>query len=349
MRGRIFMKKIFLAIGFVFVAIALFITPAGAADDGSWERVKAAGKLVIGIDDAFPPMEFRNEKGELVGFDIDASRELGKRLGIEIEHQPTAWKGVIMSLKTKKFDIIWSGMSITAEREKEIAFSKPYIMEKQIMVVAAGNDKIKSVNDLGEASIVGVQLGSTSEEALASLNKKFKEIKRYDKNTEAFMDLKIGRIDALAVDELVGRYFLSQRAHQGREAFRARHQRDIRVSLRNKFRGVVDQILGRVAAGGAVAGLGWIGADKVRQSLCRIGITAEGKTAAIGAVCDEAHAGDVVDDAPELLAEAGIGSCGLGRIRHQMHGRLCLFDILFLLDELATADQHRHAVVDLHL
>jgi polar amino acid transport system substrate-binding protein len=211
MRGRIFMKKIFLAIGFVFVAIALFITPANAADDGSWERVKAAGKLVIGIDDAFPPMEFRNEKGELVGFDIDASRELGKRLGIEIVHQPTAWKGVIMSLKTKKFDIIWSGMSVTAEREKEIAFTKPYIMEKQIMVVAAGNEKIKSVNDLGKASVVGVQLGSTSEEALASLKKEFKETKRYDKNTSAFMDLKIGRIDALAVDELVGRYYLSQR------------------------------------------------------------------------------------------------------------------------------------------
>jgi len=205
------MKKILMVIGLIFAATTLFVATGSAADDGSWARIKADGKLVIGIDDAFPPMEFRNEKGELVGFDIDASRELGKRLGIEIVHKPTAWKGVIMSLKTKKFDIIWSGMSVTAERKKEIAFTKPYIMEKQIMVVAAGNDKIKSVNDLGKASTVGVQLGSTSEEALASLKKEFKEIKRYDKNTAAFMDLKIGRIDSLAVDELVGRYYLSQR------------------------------------------------------------------------------------------------------------------------------------------
>jgi polar amino acid transport system substrate-binding protein len=205
------MKKFIVVLGFVLFAAVLIVPVANAADDGSWDRVKAAGKLVIGIDDAFPPMEFRNEKGELVGFDIDASRELGKRLGIEIVHQPTAWKGVIMSLKTKKFDIIWSGMSITDERKKEIAFSDAYIMEKQIMVVKAGNEKIKSVNDLGEASVVGVQLGSTSEEALEKLGKKFKEVKRYDKNTSAFMDLKIGRIDALAVDELVGRYYLSQR------------------------------------------------------------------------------------------------------------------------------------------
>jgi len=120
---------------FMFVVMTLlafvFTNSAFAADD-SWERVKKAGKLTIGIDDAFPPMEFRNEKNELVGFDIDASRELGKRLGITIEHIPTVWDTVILSLKSKKFDIVWSGMSITAEREKEIAFTKPYIMEKQV-------------------------------------------------------------------------------------------------------------------------------------------------------------------------------------------------------------------------
>ncbi|HNR51584.1 MAG: Cystine-binding periplasmic protein precursor [Deltaproteobacteria bacterium ADurb.BinA179] len=204
------MKKLSYAIGLVGMIVAFFSAPGVAADD-SWERVKAAGKLVIGIDDAFPPMEFRNEQNELVGFDIDASRELGKRLGIEIVHVPTAWKGVIMSLKTKKFDIIWSGMSITEERMKEIAFTKPYIMEKQIMVVKGDNQTIKSVKDLGNKHVAGVQLGSTSEEAMKKLGTEFKEVKRYDNNTSAFMDLKIGRIDVLAVDELVGRYYLSQR------------------------------------------------------------------------------------------------------------------------------------------
>lgn len=196
----------------VFVILSCIIISGGlqAADD-SWNKAKAKGEIVIGIDDAFPPMEFRNEKNELVGFDIDASKEVGKRLGIKITHLPTAWEGVIMSLKVGKFDIIWSGLSITPEREKEIAFSRPYILEKQIMVVKAGNKKIKGIKDLGEKNTVGVQLGSTSEEALKKLNRKFKEVKRYDKNTSAFMDLKIGRIDALAVDELVGRYYLSQR------------------------------------------------------------------------------------------------------------------------------------------
>ena len=204
------MRKLLYGILMVGIIVASFSVSAIAADD-SWERVKAKGKLEIGIDDAFPPMEFRNEQNELVGFDIDASRELGKRLGIKIVHIPTAWKGVVMSLKTGKFDIVWSAMSITEERKKEIAFTEPYIMEKQIMVVRGDNQKIKSVKDLGKGHVVGVQLGSTSEEALAKLGTDFKEIKRYDTNTTAFMDLKIGRIDALAVDELVGRYYLSQR------------------------------------------------------------------------------------------------------------------------------------------
>jgi polar amino acid transport system substrate-binding protein len=204
------MKKHVLTIGLIVFSL-IIASSAFAAKDASWDDIKKAGKIVIGIDDAFPPMEFRNDKNELVGFDIDASKELGKRLGIAVEHMPTPWDTVILSLKTKKFDIVWSGMSVTAEREKEIAFTKPYIMEKQVIVVKKGNKKIKALKDLGKETVMGVQLGSTSEEALKKLNKEFKEIKKYDKNTEAFMDLKIGRIDALAVDELVGRYYLSQK------------------------------------------------------------------------------------------------------------------------------------------
>lgn len=194
----------------VFMAL-LLVANAFAAGDGSWEKIKKTGTIVIGIDDAFPPMEFRTDKNELVGFDIDASKELGRRLGIKVEHMPTVWDTVILSLKSKKFDIVWSGMSVTPDREKEISFTKPYIMEKQVIVVKAGNKKIKGLKDLGKETIVGVQLGSTSDDALKKLNKQFKETKKYDKNTDAFLDLKIGRIDALAVDELVGRYYLSQK------------------------------------------------------------------------------------------------------------------------------------------
>jgi polar amino acid transport system substrate-binding protein len=150
-----YMKKGLLAVVLMAALAFVFSNIVFAADDGSWTRVKKEGKLTIGIDDAFPPMEFRNDKNELVGFDIDASKEVAKRLGIKVEHIPTVWDTVILSLKSKKFDIVWSAMSITSEREKEISFTKPYIMEKQVIVVKKGNKKIKALKDLSEATIVG--------------------------------------------------------------------------------------------------------------------------------------------------------------------------------------------------
>jgi len=259
------MKRVF-GLGLLVCAVALFAIPGFAASDGSWERVKAKGELTIGIDDAFPPMEFRNEKNELVGFDINASREVGKRLGIKIVHIPTAWEGVVMSLKVKKFDCVWSGMSITPAREKEISFSKPYIMEKQIMAVKADNDKIKSVNDLDKAVVVGVQLGSTSEEALNKLGKEFKEVKRYSKNTSAFMDLKIGRIDALAVDELVGRYYLSKRPGEYRVLPEPLTSEPIGIGFRKEdvsLRAMIQKALDEMFADGTMKKISikWFGDD----------------------------------------------------------------------------------------
>jgi polar amino acid transport system substrate-binding protein len=189
----------------------VFTNTAYTAGDGSWERVKKKGKLAIGIDDAFPPMEFRNEKNELIGFDIDVSKELARRLGIKVVYIPTAWDTIILSLKLKQFDIIFSTMSITAGREKEIALTSAYIMERQVIVVNKDNKKIRGLKDLSEETIMGVHLGPTTKEALKKLNRKFKEIRKYEMNNDGFLDLKTCSIDALAVDELIGRYYLSQK------------------------------------------------------------------------------------------------------------------------------------------
>jgi polar amino acid transport system substrate-binding protein len=62
-----------------------------ASGDGSLEKVKAAGVIRIGVDDAFPPMEYRDEKGNLIGFDVDLADEIGRRLGVDIVWVPTAW------------------------------------------------------------------------------------------------------------------------------------------------------------------------------------------------------------------------------------------------------------------
>jgi ABC-type amino acid transport substrate-binding protein len=109
----------------------------GAARQKTGKGSLPKGKKVlkVGVDDVYPPMEFRDEKNILVGFDVDLSREIGKKFGLEVEFVSTAWDGIFTSLNTAKFDCIISAVSINAERQKNFALTKPYIANAQVMVV----------------------------------------------------------------------------------------------------------------------------------------------------------------------------------------------------------------------
>jgi polar amino acid transport system substrate-binding protein len=112
-----------------------------------------------------------------------------------------------MSLKSKKFDVIWSGMSITEERKKEINFSMPYIGSAQVIIVKSDNKTINGREDLA-GKVVGTQLGSTGEEAAKRELKGLKELKTFDVFTEAINDLNIGRLDAVIIDDVTANYYL---------------------------------------------------------------------------------------------------------------------------------------------
>ena len=189
----------------VIVLLCLFaMTSMAFASDGSFDRVKAKGQLILGLDDSFPPMGYRTADGEVVGFDIDAAREVGKRLGFDVKLQPTAWKGVINSLYAKKFDCIWNGMTITEERAAKVNFTKPYILDGQVVVVRFKEKRFTDYKDLG-GMIVGCQEGSPAVTAAKKLPNAPKAIKEYEDNPKALLDLKAGRLDAVVIDNVTGR------------------------------------------------------------------------------------------------------------------------------------------------
>jgi len=201
------MKKLFT----VFTCLMLSLAAVSAfAGDGSWERVKKQGKLMIGLDDSFPPMGYRQADGKLVGFDVDAAEELTKRLGIKTEWQPTAWDGVMHSLNAKKFDCIWNGMTITEARAKEVAFSKPYVMDGQIAIVNFKEKRFKGLKDLKGLKI-GTQKGSSGLEAVKKLPNAPAELKEYEDYPKALLDLEAGRIDVVVIDNVTGRDFIAKR------------------------------------------------------------------------------------------------------------------------------------------
>ncbi len=163
----------------------------------------AAGKIVNGIDANFPPFAFIDKTGKPSGFDVDAMDWIAKDLGMEVSHVPIEWDGIVTSLVTKKIDIIASGMSISPERSKQVNFTMPYWIIKQVFVVK--NDSALSVEDVyTQKKTLGVQQGTTEAKWLKEhiAEKGYNVTLRYYNSAPlAVEDLLNGRIDAAAMDE----------------------------------------------------------------------------------------------------------------------------------------------------
>lgn len=208
------MKKKLIILLLMVSSVAIFAKGSNekADVDNSLNYVKENGVLVLGLDDSFPPMGYRDEDGNIVGFDIDLAKEVTKRMGVELKLQPIDWDAKILDLNSKDIDVIWNGLTITDERKEKIEFSKPYIANRQIVIVQADSG-IDLKADLSGKKI-GIQLGSSADDAVNSDKatlETLEELVKYQDNVQALMDLEVGRIDAVVVDEILGRYYISKK------------------------------------------------------------------------------------------------------------------------------------------
>ena len=187
-------------------------TDAPAAPQAAAPAAALPAKIVIGLDDNFPPMGFRDDKNELVGFDVDLAREAAQRLGVQVEFKPIDWNAKEAELTGKRVDALWNGLTITEERKKNIAFTAPYMENHQIIVVK-GDSSIKTKADMA-GKLIGVQDGSSAVDAITrdeATARSFKDLKKYGDNVTALMDLSAGRVDAVVLDEVVGRYYTAKK------------------------------------------------------------------------------------------------------------------------------------------
>lgn len=181
------------------------------AQDASLDYIMDKGELIVGLDDAFPPMGFRDDDNNIVGFDIDLAKEVGKRMGVEVKLQPISWQAKEQELSSKNIDCIWNGFGITPERQEALTISEPYMENPQIYVVLADSG-IKTEKDL-EGKVVAAQNGSTAYatiEANTELKDSFKEFIGVEDNVKALMDLEVGGSDAVAMDTIVARYYMTK-------------------------------------------------------------------------------------------------------------------------------------------
>ena len=233
-------------------------TPAAAS---------ASTAIVVGLDDNFPPMGFRDASNQLVGFDIDMAKEAAQRLGMTVEFKPIDWSAKEAELNGKRVDVLWNGLTITEDRKKNISFTAPYMTNHQIVIVTE-KSPIQTKADLA-GRIVGAQDGSSAVDAIkkeAAVAASLKELKSFGDNVTALMDLSAGRLDAVVVDEVVGRYLASKRAGEYRILTENFGTEDYGVGVRKDDAELLDKLnktLASMKQDGTAARIAtqWFGAD----------------------------------------------------------------------------------------
>ena len=171
----------------------------------------AGGTLIVGFDQDFPPMGFMGDNGEYTGFDLELAKEVAERLGLEYTAQPIAWDSKDMELEAGNIDCIWNGFTMTG-REDDYTWSEAYMANQQVFVVTAESG-IKTLADLA-GKVVEVQAESSAEAALKDdpdLTGTFGTLQTTPDYNTAFMDLQMGAVDAIAMDEVVARFQIEQR------------------------------------------------------------------------------------------------------------------------------------------
>lgn len=190
------------------VIILLLLSPffisfnTGAGEGSILDVVGEKGVVRIGTGNATPPMNYINEKGEWVGFDIDLGNELAKRLGVKVEWVLVNNKTRIAFLANRTIDISLANISQTRSREEQIDYAEPpYFWTGKIFYAKKG--RFKSISDLGGKKI-GVDQGSNAfivaPQEIAKYSKKTPVMLSFQNSSEGFLALKQGKIDVYSQD-----------------------------------------------------------------------------------------------------------------------------------------------------
>jgi ABC-type amino acid transport substrate-binding protein len=176
-----------------------------AAADDSLAKIKAKGKLVVGMNAEFAPFEFHtmiDGKDVIAGFDMDLAKEIAKDMGVQVEVKELSFDALLAALQSGQVDIIISGMSATEERRKSVDFSEVYYRATQSLLTTKENvGKFNSFSDVKNYKI-GLQLSSLQDKLMTALipDGKFTKI---ESMTTLLLSLKSKQIDGIVTAKVV--------------------------------------------------------------------------------------------------------------------------------------------------
>ena len=194
--------SVFLAVTLLFLCFPFLASAA----------VLGSNTIIVGTESTYPPYEFRDEKNNLQGFDIELMETIAKKLGKKLEWVDMPFDSLIPSLLAKKIHIVAAGMSATPERAKRVAFSTPYEISMSTFIVQAKNNSMKELNDM-KGKTIAVQLGTVQESFSRSIEGA--AVKTFQKFDDCVREVILGRADASLMDIPVAKKFLEQRDFEG--------------------------------------------------------------------------------------------------------------------------------------
>ncbi|EKN65637.1 extracellular solute-binding protein [Neobacillus bataviensis LMG 21833] len=205
-------KKLYLS----FIAILLIGIIAGCSGSKETgankkqtvlERVEKSKVLKVAFEGTYPPFNFVDDKKNYIGFDVDVSNEIAKRLGVKTEFIATKWDSLIGGLKADKFDIIIGQMTVTEERKKSVDFTDPYVVTGSVLVTREDTNDITKLEDI-KGKNVGVGGGTTFEEVAKSVDGA--NVKLYKSVSDYIQDLQNKRLDVIINDQLLMGYNIKE-------------------------------------------------------------------------------------------------------------------------------------------
>lgn len=191
------MKKLFL----LLITFMLILTGCSKKSDSktSLEKIQDDGVMVVGYTN-YPPLGFKDEKGEEVGLDLDLAKEVAKILDVDVKFQYIDWDNKTFELNNQNIDMIWNGFTITEERKKEVTFGESY-MDNALVILSRSDDPITTISEL-EGKDVAVETQSSGQSALEKndIYDNLKEMQKYTNIQDALLALNAKTVDAVVAD-----------------------------------------------------------------------------------------------------------------------------------------------------
>lgn len=236
------MKKVVsMVMAAALIAVSAFaFTACGETGNGGTSTPTDAPKekLVMGTNAAFPPYEFVDDNGKIVGIDAEVAQALADKLGMELEIKDMEFNSLIPAVQSGSIDVALAGMTVTEERSEKVNFSDSYAKGIQVIIVKEGSD-IKEVADL-DGKMIGVQSGTTGDNYCTG-DYGQDHVKQFDNGALAVAALQNGQVDCVVIDNEPAKQFVA--ANDGLQILEATYaDEDYAIAIKKENTDLLEKI-----------------------------------------------------------------------------------------------------------